>query len=235
MADFSKPVSTDTYTNVLTFLKATTSDLALGLDPATTTPTNVPTNAVRWSSAVNKWQKWNGTAWGDLSTLYAINISGNAATVTNGLYSTSTYADPAWITSLSGSKITTGTVPLANGGTGATTGAQALINLGERTSATGSTSLPAGTTAQRDSTPAAGYIRFNTTLSKFEGYTGAAWSAVGGGATGGGSDAVFVQNGNTITTNYSIPSGQNAMSTGPITINSGVTVTVPSGARWVVL
>ena len=82
MADFSKPVTTDTYTNVLTYLKATTSDLALGLDPATTTPTNVPTNAVRWSSASNKWQKYNGTAWVDLSSLYAISISGNAGTAT---------------------------------------------------------------------------------------------------------------------------------------------------------
>ena len=35
-----------------------------------------------------------------------INISGNAATVTNGIYSTGSYADPSWITSLAGSKIT---------------------------------------------------------------------------------------------------------------------------------
>ena len=70
MADFSKPVSTDSYTNVLAYLKATTSDLALGLDPANTTPTNVATNAIRWTSASNKWQKWNGTAWADLSTLF---------------------------------------------------------------------------------------------------------------------------------------------------------------------
>lgn len=57
----------------------------------------------------------------------------------------------------------------------------------------------------------------------------------GGGATGGGTDKIFFENGQTVTTSYSIPSGSNAMSTGPITINSGVTVTVPSGSRWVVL
>jgi hypothetical protein len=125
--------------------------------------------------------------------------------------------------------------PVANGGTNATTAAQALINLGERTSATGSLIVPSGTTGQQDASPAAGYLRFNTSISKFEGYTGSAWSSVGGGATGGGSDAVFVQNGQTVTTSYSIPSGQNAMSTGPITVNSGVTVTIPSGSRWVVL
>jgi hypothetical protein len=39
---------------------------------------------------------------------------------------------------------------------------------------------------------------------------------------------------NTISSNYSIASGNNAMSAGPITVNSGVTVTVPSGSRWVV-
>jgi len=39
----------------------------------------------------------------------------------------------------------------------------------------------------------------------------------------------------TVTENYTIPNGSNAMSSGPITVNSGVAVTVPSGSRWVVL
>jgi hypothetical protein len=47
---------------------------------------------------------------------YGIDISGNAATVTNGVYTTGAYADPAWITSLAASKLT-GTVATANGGT----------------------------------------------------------------------------------------------------------------------
>lgn len=45
----------------------------------------------------------------------------------------------------------------------------------------------------------------------------------------------FTTNPNVIVSSYSIPTGSNAVSTGPITINSGVTVTVPSGQRWVVL
>lgn len=57
----------------------------------------------------------------------------------------------------------------------------------------------------------------------------------GGGATGGGSDQVFFQNSQTVTTSYSIPSGKNAMTAGPITINSGVTVTVPSGSVWTIV
>jgi hypothetical protein len=54
-------------------------------------------------------------------------------------------------------------------------------------------------------------------------------------ATGGGSDEVFFQNDQTVTTNYTIPADKNALSTGPITINAGVTVTVSTGARYVVI
>lgn len=42
------------------------------------------------------------------------------------------------------------------------------------------------------------------------------------------------ENNQTIAANYTITSGNSAMSAGPITLNSGVTVTVPSGSRWVV-
>ncbi len=104
-----------------------------------------------------------------------------------------------------------------------------------KTSSTGSAVMPSGTTAQRDGSPAAGYLRFNSEDGSFEGYNGTAWGAIGGGATGGGSDAVFVENDQTVTTNYTIPSGKNAMSTGPVTINSGVTVTVSTGSRYVVI
>ena len=95
----------------------------------------------------------------------------------------------------------------------------------------------AGTTAQRDGSPSAGYLRFNSSDSSFEGYDGSAWGAIGGGggASGGGSDAIFYENGQTITTSYSITANTNAMSTGPLTVNSGVSVTVPSGSRWVVV
>lgn len=55
------------------------------------------------------------------------------------------------------------------------------------------------------------------------------------GPVGGGSDAVFYENDQIVTTSYTIPANKNAMSTGPVTINSGVTVTVSSGARYVVI
>jgi len=125
-------------------------------------------------------------------------------------------------------------VQISEGGTGSTTAAAALVALGERTGATGALKTPTGTTAERP-TPATGYLRFNTTLSKPEVYNGTAWGSVGGGATGGGSDEIFIENGQTVNTNYTIGTSRNAMSTGPISVASGVVVTVPTGSRWIVL
>jgi len=56
----------------------------------------------------------------------------------------------------------------------------------------------------------------------------------GGGATGGGSDTWAVEHDNTITTSYTIGTGKNVISAGPLTVNSGATVTVPSGSNWVI-
>lgn len=98
---------------------------------------------------------------------------------------------------------------------------------------TGAALLPSGTTAQRP-TGGAAKLRFNTDLSKFEGHNGSAWGSLGG-ATGGGNDAVFYLNGQTVTTNFTIPAGQNAMSAGPITVADGVIVTVSNGSNWVVV
>jgi hypothetical protein len=104
-----------------------------------------------------------------------------------------------------------------------------------KTSSTGSAGIPSGTTGERDVSPLSGFFRFNSTLGKFEGYNGTSWGSVGGGATGGGADEVFIENNQNITANYTIPSTRNAMTTGPITVDAGVTVTVSSGSRWVVL
>ena len=100
--------------------------------------------------------------------------------------------------------------------------------------ATSASKLNVGTTAERP-TPVTGMVRYNSSLTKFEGYGASAWGALGGGATGGGPDEVFVENGQTVTTSYTITTNKNAMSTGPISIDSGVVVTVPTNSRWVVL
>jgi hypothetical protein len=99
---------------------------------------------------------------------------------------------------------------------------------------TGAVKVPVGTTGQQP-TPVTGMIRFNSTTSLYEGYGTSAWGALGGGATGGGSDQVFNLNDQTVTTSYSIPSGKNASSAGPITINTSVTVTIPTGSVWIIL
>ena len=58
---------------------------------------------------------------------------------------------------------------------------------------------------------------------------------IGNGATGAGGDQIFVQNGQTVTASYSIPVGYNAMTTGPVAINAGVTVTIPDGSVWAII
>ena len=60
-------------------------------------------------------------------------------------------------------------------------------------------------------------------------------TGISAGATGGGSDEVFYENGQTVTTDYTITNGKNAMAAGPITINSGVTVTVGSGENLTIV
>jgi hypothetical protein len=104
-----------------------------------------------------------------------------------------------------------------------------------KTSNTGSAIIPTGDESERDGTPNAGFFRFNTDTEQFEGYNGTAWGSVGGGATGSGGDQVFVENDQIVTTSYTITAGKNAMSTGPVEIDDGVVVTVPTGSRWVVI
>jgi len=52
---------------------------------------------------------------------------------------------------------------------------------------------------------------------------------------GGGSDKVFAENDAFVWSNYTIPLGRNASSAGPVSISSGVTVTISSGSTWTIV
>ena len=96
---------------------------------------------------------------------------------------------------------------------------------------TGFFDIPVGTTAQRPASPTSGQIRYNTDTPGFEGY-GSAWGALGGGNT---TSKGMWENAINITADYTITTNNNAVSAGPITIASGVTVTVPSGSAWTIV
>mgnify|MGYP003337995591 FL=1 len=95
--------------------------------------------------------------------------------------------------------------------------------------------LPTGTTAARPSAASNGMIRYNTTLSTFEGYKAGTWGAIGGGATGGGSDDVFYENSVNVTSSYTITTNKNAMTAGPVTMADGITITIPVGSTWTIV
>ena len=152
---------------------------------------------------------------------------------TNGYVLTMVGGIPAWAastggvtsfqTSLSGltpSTSTTGAVTLA-GTLGATSG-----GTGQTTYATGDILYASATnTLSKLTAGTNGYV-----LTLAGGVP--SWAAAAAGATGGGTDKVFWENDQTVTTSYTITAGKNAGTFGPISVNSGVTVTVPSGSTW---
>ena len=75
-------------------------------------------------------------------------------------------------------------------------------------------------------------VRYNTTTAGFEGYTAEGWGNIGGGASANG--AIY-ENKNSISSSYTLTTNYNGMSVGPLTIDAGVVVTVPTGQRWVIL
>lgn len=94
--------------------------------------------------------------------------------------------------------------------------------------------LPVGDISERP-TGSVGLIRYNNEINQYEGYKAAGWGTIGGGATGGGLDDIFYENSQTVTTSYTITTNKNAMSTGPIQIDDGVEVNIPTGSTWVVI
>lgn len=123
----------------------------------------------------------------------------------------------------------TGTVAIANGGTGQTSQTAAFDALAPTTTK-GDLIVSNGTDNVRLGVGTDAYVLTADAASA----AGVKWAA----AAGGGSNITALglwENAKTISANYTITSGNSAMSAGPITIASGISVTVPSGSRWVVV
>ena len=114
-----------------------------------------------------------------------------------------------------------------------------IVELSSRAGATGATGLT-GSTGSTGSTG----LRGSTGSTGLTGSTGPSGGPTGAtgliGATGampmgGGTDKLFYENDIAMTTNYTITSGKNAMSAGPITVNPGVLLTVPSGSTYTIV
>jgi hypothetical protein len=91
------------------------------------------------------------------------------------------------------------------------------------------------TSGTRPASPAEGQIIYQTDTDTFFGYNGTTWASIGGGATGGSGDQVFYENDVAVSVDYTISTSKNAGTFGPVDIESGVTVTIPSGSVWTVV
>ena len=101
--------------------------------------------------------------------------------------------------------------------------------------------IPVGNDSQQpgqSGQPAAaiGQLRYNSTQNRFEGYKNTGWGEIGGGAgaTGGGTDQVFVETGQNVTEDYTLSAGKNAITVSP-TIATGKEIIVPNNATLVIL
>lgn len=216
---------------------------------------NVAPSNASWSTNTLSWAgsytsgTWNGNAigaiyggtgqtavaTGDLLYGSATNTWSRLPAGTNGYVLTLSGGVPTWAAS------TGGVTSFSAGSTGltpntATTGAITLA--GTLASGYGGTGFSTYTTGDLL------YASATNTLSKLGiGTNGQAlvisggvpsWGSAGG-ATGGGTDAIFWNNGQTVNSSYSIPASTNAGTFGPVSISSSATVTIPSSSTWTVV
>lgn len=181
---------------------------------SSTTPSQAPTNTnlVQGELAINVVD--GKLYYKDGSNVVQLMASKNAAA---GIFSTVT---TSIVNSNSSLTLETSSIP-----------ALSINNLQNVTlNSSGAVTVPVGTTSQQP-TPAAGMLRFNSDTQGFEGYNGTAWGGIGGAQAGG----AIVTNKKLASVNYTIDTTENGFSVGPITIASGVTVTVDPDSRWVII
>lgn len=96
--------------------------------------------------------------------------------------------------------------------------------------------ITAVTASTRPSPASTNQVILQTDTGTMLAYIGGAWVEVtGAGATGGGVDRIFWENDQVITSDYTITTGKQAGTFGPVTIDTGVTVTVPANSVWTVV
>ena len=112
-ANWSNPQLTSTYTNFVTEVKARDEDLAKQFDGFT--GSNQVTGTIRWDSTANRWKKWTGSAWGELTTTYALTALTTTGTASFGGNTTVTGTIDASNTITGTAFIPDGTTAPANG------------------------------------------------------------------------------------------------------------------------
>ena len=212
----SLPAASPTAGQVLKANASTPTTLEWATDAATDA-TKLPLAGGTMSGDINLGSN-DITNGGTITGTFSGNLTGNVTGNASGSAATVTGAAQSAITSV-------GTL------TGLTVSGNILM------SGTGVLDIPSGTTGQRPGSANTGMFRYNTTLNQFEGYSNTGWGAIGGGAgaTGGSTDEVFMENDQTVTTDYTLGTNKNAVSVGNLTVNNGVTITIPNNATWVVL
>jgi hypothetical protein len=231
--------STSTFTNNVILGSASTSSVTLNAATVSTpNGVNFDSNTLVIDAANNR------VGVGTATPAVSLHVnSTNAIRIPVG--TTAQRPDATFTASISGTTMTVESSPAPVGtiavgqtvnGTGVTVNTT-ITGLGTGSGGAGTYTVSESQTVSSSVLTSArvGYVRYNTTTAQFEGYNGSAWGQLGGGATGGGGDTVFVENSNAVTVDYTITTNKNAMSAGDVTINSGVTVTLPTGSRWVIV